>query len=445
MRRYLYFVTFVAALGGLMFGFETAVINGTIFYVAKYFNLTAGMKGFVVSTALIGCVIGVILIGKPADKYGRRYMLRIMAFLFFMSMIGTGLATQLWVFISARFIGGLAIGGSSVIVPMYISEVAPPDIRGRLVATNQFSVVLGILVAFFSNYIINIFGEGNWRMMFLAGTIPSGVLFILLFFIVRSPRWLIKVGKIKEAHSAIKRLDRGANIEEMIDSIKGSLNEELIGHNISLFRKPYLRIVLIGMGIGMFNQLAGINIINYYSTDIFRTAGFSGASAMYQSVLIGATNLFFTVVGMALIDRVGRKFLLYIGAIGMPITLGMFSWAYITGHTSGYLLLVYLLCYIACFAVSQGTVICVMLSEIFPTQVRARGVAMGYFSHWFFNIFNALLFPVAAAAFGVGYVFLFFFACTLLSIFFYKYAIIETKGKTLEEIERMVLVNRNKI
>jgi MFS family permease len=212
-----------------------------------------------------------------------------------------------------------------------------------------------------------------------------------------------------------------------------------------LFRKPYLRLVLIGMGIGMFNQLAGINVINYYSTDIFRAAGFSGESAMYQSVLIGATNLIFTIVGMSLIDKIGRKFLLYLGAIGMPVTLGLFSLAYITGHTNGYLLMVYLLGFIAFFAVSQGTVICVMLSEMFPTIVRARGLAMGYLAHWFFNIINALLFPVAAAAFGVGYVFLFFFACTLLSIFFYKNFLIETKGKSLEEIEKLVLGHKEVI
>jgi sugar porter (SP) family MFS transporter len=442
MKRYLYFVTFVAALGGLLFGFETGVINGTIYYVAKYFSLSAGMKGFVVSAALVGCIVGALGIGVPGDKYGRRNMLKVIAVFFFLSMIGTGLAPNISVFVIARFIGGLAVGGASVIVPMYISEVSPANLRGRLVATNQFSIVLGILVAFFSNYIINNFGEGNWRLMFLAGTIPSGIFFFLLFFIVRSPRWLVKVGKIEEARSAIKRVNPGVDIEEMIKSIKESLEEESLGRNISLLRKPYFRLVMIGIGIGMFNQLSGINIINYYSSDIFRTAGFSAESSMYQSVLIGFTNLFFTIIGMSLIDKFGRKFLLYIGAVGMPITLGLFSLAYITGHTEGYLLLVYLLCFIAFFAVSQGTVIWVMLSEMFPTMVRARGSALGSFSHWFFNFFNALLFPLAAANFGVGYVFLFFFACTLLSIFFYKFALIETKGKTLEEIEKLVLSHK---
>ncbi len=439
MKRYLYFVTFVAALGGLLFGFETGVINGTIYYVANYFNLSAAMKGFVVSAALIGCIAGALGIGVPGDRYGRRTILKVVAVFFLLSMIGTGLAPNIWIFVFSRFVGGIAVGGASVIVPMYISEVSPPDMRGRLVAWNQFSIVLGILVAFFSNYIINIFGEGNWRLMFLAGTIPSGIFFFLLFFIVRSPRWLVKVGRFEEALSAIKRVNPDADAREMILSIKESLEEESRGHNISLLRKPYFRLVIIGIGIGMFNQLSGINIVNYYSSDIFRSAGFSGESSMYQSVLIGITNLAFTILGMSLIDKFGRKFLLYIGAIGMPVTLGLFSLAYITGHTNGYLLLVYLLCFIAFFAVSQGTVIWVMLSEMFPTMVRARGSAMGSFSHWFFNFFNALLFPLASARFGVGYVFLFFFACTLLSIFFYKFALIETKGKSLEEIEKLVL------
>jgi len=264
MKKYLYFVTFVAALGGLLFGFETGVINGTIFYVAKYFSLSAGMKGFVVSAALIGCIVGALGVGVPGDKYGRRNMLKVIAVFFFLSMIGTGLAPNISLFVIARFIGGLAVGGASVIVPMYISEVSPAYLRGRLVATNQFSIVLGILVAFFSNYIINSFGEGNWRLMFLAGTIPSGIFFFLLFFIVRSPRWLVKVGKIEEARSAIKRVDPGEDAEEMIKTIKESLDEELLGRNISLLRKPYFKLVLFGIGIGMFNQLSGINIINYY-------------------------------------------------------------------------------------------------------------------------------------------------------------------------------------
>jgi len=441
MKRYLYFITFVAALGSLLFGFETGVINGTIYYVAQYFDLTPAMKGFVVSVALIGCIIGALFVGKPADKYGRRYMLKYMALFFLISMLATGLATNLWMFIAGRLIGGIAVGGASVVTPMYISEVSPPKIRGRLVATSQFAIVLGILVSYSSNYIIDSMGVGDnhWRWMFLFGVIPSLVFYFLLFFIQRSPRWLVKMGNIDEARKAIKRINHKINVEEMIGEIKDSLNVEVLAHDFSLLRKPYLKLILIGIGVGMFNQLSGINIVNYYSTDIFREAGFSGESAFSQTVLIGLTNLIFTILGMSLIDKLGRKFLLYTGAIGMPVFLGLFSWAYISGNTQGYILLISLLGFIAFFALSQGTVIWVILSEMFPNNIRARGAAIGSFSHWFFNTLNTLLFPIVVVSIGTGYTFLFFFGATLLSLFFYRFALVETKGRSLEEMDKVML------
>ena len=439
--QYLYFVTFVAALGSLLFGFETGVINGTIFYVAQYFGLSPAMKGFVVSVALIGCVIGALFIGKPADKYGRRFILRYMALFFLISMLLTGLAANLTIFIIGRFIGGLAVGGASVVTPMYISEVAPPKLRGRLVATAQFAIVLGILMSFFSNFIIDSLGggENKWRWMFLFGVIPSVVFFILLFFIRRSPRWLVKTGRIDEAREALLRVNHQADPDELIREIQDSINNEVLSNFSVLFHRPYLKLVLIGIGVGMFNQLSGINIVNYYSTDIFREAGFSGESAFYQTVLLGITNLVFTIVGMSLIDKFGRKFLLYAGGFGMPVFLGLFSWAYLSGNTNGYILLICMLGFIAFFAASQGTVIWVILSEMFPTNIRARGSAIGSFSHWFFNALNSWVFPVVVASIGTGYAFLFFCIATILSLIFYKFALVETKGKSLEEIERLVL------
>jgi sugar porter (SP) family MFS transporter len=445
MKRYLYFVTFVASLGSLLFGFETGVINGTIFYVAQYFNLTPAMKGFVVSVALIGCVIGALFIGKPADLFGRRYILRFMAVFFLISMLLTGLAVNLWMFIIGRFIGGLAVGGASVVTPMYISEVAPPKLRGRLVATAQFAIVLGILVSFFSNFLIDSLGAGEnkWRWMFLFGVIPAVVFLILLFFIQRSPRWLVKTGRIDEAREALVRVNNQSDPEALIKEIKDSLDSEVLSHYSVLFHKPYFKLVLMGIGVGMFNQLSGINIVNYYSTDIFREAGFSGESAFTQTVLIGLVNLIFTIVGMALIDKMGRKFLLYTGGFGMPVFLGLFSWAYITGNTDGYILLISLLGFIAFFALSQGTVIWVMLSEMFPNNIRARGSAIGSFSHWFFNALISWIFPVAVASVGAGYAFLFFFISTILSLIFYRYALVETKGKSLEELEKIMLKKKS--
>ncbi|MGV8138801.1 MAG: sugar porter family MFS transporter [Mangrovibacterium sp.] len=439
--RYLYFVTFVAALGSLLFGFETGVINGTIFYVAQYFGLSPAMKGFVVSVALIGCVIGALCIGKPADKYGRRFILKYMALFFLVSMLLTGLAVNLTMFIIGRFIGGLAVGGASVVTPMYISEVAPPKLRGRLVATAQFSIVFGILMSFFSNFIIDSLGgtESKWRWMFLFGVIPSVLFFVLLFFIRRSPRWLVKTGRIDEAREALLRVNHQSDPDELIKEIRDSIDQDVVSNFSVLFHKPYLKLVLIGIGVGMFNQLSGINIVNYYSTDIFREAGFSGESAFYQTVLIGITNLVFTIVGMSLIDKFGRKFLLYAGGIGMPVFLGLFSWAYLSGNTNGYILLISMLGFIAFFAASQGTVIWVILSEMFPTNIRARGSAIGSFSHWFFNALNSWVFPVIVASIGTGYAFLFFCIATIVSLVFYKFALIETRGKSLEEIERLVL------
>ena len=422
-----------------MFGFETAVINGAIYYVAEYFHLNEFMKGFVVSTALAGCVVGALFIGKPGDLYGRRYMLKIMAALFLLSMLGTGLATNIWFFIAARFIGGIAVGAASVLTPMYISEVSPPKIRGRLVATSQLAIVTGILVAFFSDYMIDSILHGSWRWMFLAGIIPSALLWVLLFFISRSPRWLVKIGKEDEALEVIKRVNPAEDAGMLMKSIKESLKVEAAGKKIAIFRKPYLRLVIIGIAVGMFNQFAGINVIMYYSTDILREAGFSAESALLQSVLIGVTNLLFTILAMSIIDRFGRKFLLYVGSVGMSAFLGLFSWAFISGNKSGFILLGLLIGYIAFFAFSQGAVIWVILSEMFPNSIRSRGTAFGSFSHWFFNFGIALLFPVFSAKFGVGMVFVFFSVATFLSILFYRYALVETKGKSLEEIEKIML------
>ena len=422
-----------------MFGFETAVINGAIHYVSEEFQLDAFMKGFVVSAALAGCVAGALAISRPGDKYGRRNMLRIMALLFLLSMLAAGLATNIWIFILARFLGGLAVGGASVLTPMYISEIAPPHMRGRLVATNQLAVVTGILLAFFSDYFIDSVIQGSWRWMFLAGIFPSAVFGILLFFIPRSPRWLMKTNKEDEARQVIAKVNPGANVDQLIQSIRESLHEEARNTHVSVFKKPYFRLIMIGIAVGMFNQLAGINVIMYYSTDIFREAGFSAESALFQSVLIGFTNLVFTIIAMTLIDRFGRKFLLYTGAVGIAVFLGFFSWAFITGNTSGFKLVGLLIGYIAFFAFSQGAVIWVILSEMYPTVIRARGTAAGSFSHWIFNFAIALLFPVVSAKTGVGFVFVFFTVSTLLSIVFYRFALIETNGKSLEEIEKMIL------
>ena len=438
-KSYIYLTSFIAALGGLLFGFDTAVISGTIPFITRYFNLSDAMLGWAVSSALVGCLVGSITAGKPGDLYGRKLILKILAVMFLISALGTGLATSFSVFVAARFIGGLAIGGASVISPVYISEIAPARLRGRLVATSQLAIVSGILIAFFTNYLLMETGLQNWRYMFLAGGIPAVIFFILLFFVSQSPRWLVMAGRIDEARSVISKVTPPGEVETIMNDITLSLKKESPGEIISILKKPYFRLVLIGVAVGMFNQFTGINTILYYAPTIFQSAGFSSNSAFFQTVMVGLTNLVFTIIAMTVIDKLGRKFLLMMGAVGMSVFLGLFSYAFLTRSFEGYGLLIYVMGFIAFFAASQGAVIWVILSEMFPNNVRARGTSIGTFSHWVFNALISFLFPVVSKQIGVGPIFLFYTAATIFSFFFFWKYLVETKGKSLEEIGKEVL------
>ncbi|TSA31765.1 MAG: MFS transporter [Porphyromonadaceae bacterium] len=438
MKQPLYLYTFVAALGGLLFGFDTAVINGAIPFFTQHFGLTDAMKGWAVSSALIGCVIGALAVGRPGDYFGRRFVLRVLALLFLVSAIGSGLAWNFHSFIGFRVIGGLAIGGASVLSPLYISEIAPAANRGRLAITFQLAIVVGILVAFFSDYLLLNTGNNNWRWMFVSGALPALVFFILLFRVSQSPRWLVMKGYIHQARQVLDEVNPGTDTEQLLTEIRDSVNTEVLGKAVYLFKKPYLRLVMIGIAVGMFNQFTGINIVMYYTTDIFRTAGFTTDSAILQTVIIGFTNLIFTLIAMRLIDKIGRRKMLLIGSVGMTIFLTLFAFAYITGALGSWLLVVMLIGFVAFFSSSQGAVIWVLLSEMFPNNIRARGASIGSFSHWFFNAITVFLFPTIAASFtngkGIGYIFLFYAAATLISFFFFRKFLFETKGKRLEEM-----------
>ena len=439
MKRILYLYSFVAALGGFLFGFDMSVIAGTIPFITEYFQLSDTLLGYAVSSALVGCVFGALFIGKPGDIYGRRTMLKAMGVLFLISAIGTGTANNLTVFIIFRFIGGLAVGGTSVLSPMYISEISPAKIRGRLVSITQLAIVTGALTAFFSNYLLVGLGDNNWRWMFLAEGIPALSFFILLFFVSNSPRWLVKMDRIDEARSVIQSINHDSDVEKIINNIIQSINKEIFEKSVVLFKKPYLRLVLIGIAVGMFNQFTGINIVFYYTPSIFKSAGFGNESALIQTVMVGATNLIFTLIGMSLIDKLGRKFLLILGSVGMPIFLGLFAVTFLTQNFDGYFALIYLLGFVAFFATSQGVVIWVILAEMFPNNIRARASAIGSFSHWFFNALTAFLFPIVSGAFGIGYIFAFYTIATIISLFFFIKFLVETKGKSLEELEKIVL------
>ena len=438
MKQRLYLYTFVAALGGLLFGFDTAVINGAIPFFTEHFGLTGTMKGWAVSSALIGCVVGALAVGKPGDYFGRRLVLRALALMFLLSAVGSGLAWDFASFLVFRVIGGLAIGGASVLSPLYIAEIAPAAYRGRLTVTFQLAIVVGILVAFFSDYLLLNTGENNWRWMFIAGALPAIVFFILLFRVSQSPRWLVMKGRPEEAREVLTEVNPGTDIDKMIGEIRESVNTEVLGKSVYLFKKPYLRLVLIGIAVGMFNQFTGINIVMYYTTDIFRAANFSTDSAILQTVIIGFTNLIFTLVAMRIIDRIGRKKMLLIGSLGMTVFLLMFALSFITKGFGSFMPVIMLVGFVGFFSSSQGAVIWVLLSEMFPNNIRARGASIGSFSHWFFNAVMAFLFPFVAGLFpdtsGIGYIFLFYAAATLFSFFFFRRVLVETKGKTLEQM-----------
>ncbi len=440
MKKKLILYTLVAALGGLLFGFDTAVINGAIPFFSDYFGLTDAMKGWAVSSALIGCIAGALVIGWPGDKYGRRATLKVLALLFLISAIGSGMAHSLTEFVIYRLIGGIAVGGASVLSPMYISEIAPAKYRGRLTITFQLAIVVGILTAFFSDYLLINTGVNNWRWMFISEALPSLAFLILLFTVSKSPRWLIKNGEIEKARLVIQQINASADVEKTLTEIQESISIDGKAHRRKLYKDPYLRLVMIGMVVGMFNQFTGINIIMYYATDIFRMAGFSTDSSIGQTVIIGLSNLIFTLIAMRVIDHFGRKKMLLVGSIGMPVFLLIFAWSFFTGNIGGFSLVFLLVGFTAFFAFSQGAVIWVILSEMFPNIIRARATAIASFSLWFFNGVTTFLFPIVVGSLGgttgIGYVFLFYALMTLTSFFVFKKFLFETKGKSLEELEK---------
>jgi sugar porter (SP) family MFS transporter len=442
MPRNLFLYTIVAALGGFLFGFDTAVINGALPFFRDHFQLDKVMEGWAMSSAIFGCIVGAIGIGRPGDRYGRRYMLKIMAFLFLVSAIGKGLANNIAGFIFFRIIGGLAIGGASVLSPIYITEIAPAKYRGRFTLLFQLSLVIGILAAFATDLALINTGINNWRWMFISEAIPALLFFVLLFFVGRSPRWLVKKGFYEEALQVITQTNPGSNHKIILEEIKQSINSEVVNHMKYLFKKPYLRLVIIGLLVGMFNQFTGIAVVMIYSSDIFRAAGFGTESAIIQTVIVGATNLAFTILAMAFIDRIGRKFMLLLGSVGMTVFLAIFSFIFLAG-IGGFMPLVFMISFVACFAFSQGAVVWVLFSEMFPNNIRSRGAAIGSFSHWIFYALLLFLFPVIQKSFtdnsGIGYIFAVFAVFTFISFFFFKKYIVETKGKSLEELEKDTL------
>jgi len=427
--------TGVAALGGLLFGFDTAVISGTTAALTQTYQLSPAMLGVTVSSALWGTILGAISAGYPGERIGRRNGLRIMAVLYLVSAVGCALAWNWYALLAFRIIGGLGIGGSSVLGPMYIAEIAPAGLRGRLVGFFQFNIVSGILLAYFSNYAIGLqrFGASEWRWELGVPAVPAALFLLLLFRIPRSPRWLVKKGLVAEARAVLAETGE-VNAEHELQAIVESIAVEQKEAAETLFSRKYRFPIFLAVTIGMFNQLSGINAILYYLNDIFAHAGFSKMSGSLQAVAVGATNLIFTVIAMSVIDKLGRKTLLLTGAVGMAICLGGVAATFMTSQHQE--LLVWLLIgYIACFAFSQGAVIWVYLAEVFPNNVRAKGQSLGSFSHWFMNALISGTFPLMAASSG-GYPFVFFSSMMVLQFFIVLFFYPETKALTLEEMQK---------
>lgn len=435
LNRYVLLGAAVGALGGLLFGFDTAVIAGAVTALTNVYHLSPRGVGITVSIALWGTVLGALYSGSLGQRFGGRNMLRLMAVLYLVSSLGCAFAWNWPVFLVARFLGGLGIGGCSVLGPVYIAELAPAHLRGRLVGSFQVNIVVGILLAYLSNFLIARMGLGamEWRWELGIPALPALIFFLLLYLVPQSARWLVSRGRLDEARDVFARLG-SASPQQELDLALASAHAD-VGHSEERLWQPrYRKPIYLAIAIGLFNQLAGINAILYYLNDIFAAAGFSRYSGNLQAVAVGAMNLFATLAAMTVIDRFGRRRLLLIGSVGMAVCLAGVAGIFYTNQHKGALLWL-LVAYIAFFASSQGAVIWVYISEVFPTAVRSKGQSVGSGAHWVMNAILSGLFPVIAKASGAAPFAL--FAGMMVLQFFVVYSTFpETKGRSLEQLQQ---------
>ena len=424
-----------AALGGLLFGFDTGVISGAIHFIKIEFNLNAYQEGFAVSNLMVACVIGALLAGPIADWTGRKKVLILCAVLFTVSAILSALPRSFTELVIARFIGGMGVGMASVVSPMYIAEISPAKIRGRLVALNQLAIVVGILLSYLSNWLLVDTGINNWRYMLVAEILPAITFLVGLFFIPESPRWLTKEGLEKEALDVLNVVAGAENSDHELQEVKKSLAEKRTSLK-ELLHPSLRRVLIVGILFSLFAHITGIDTIIYYGPIIFLESGFKTDSALLASVMIGITNLIFTFVGMAMVDKAGRKFLLLVGLAGMGISMTLVGLCMQSDMISAKWTLLWIMTYIASFAMSIGVVIWVYLSEIYPTRVRGQALSVATMVLWLGNVILTQLFPVMMERFGGGTFYIFSFICLLAFIFTWT-MVKETKGVSLEEIEEM--------
>jgi MFS transporter, SP family, arabinose:H+ symporter len=440
-KWYVYKATLVAAVGGLLFGYDTAVVAGAIGFIQKKYDLSAAMVGWVASCALIGCIVGAMFAGKLSDQVGRKKVLILSAILFAVSSAGIAIPMSLNWFIFFRLIGGLGIGVASMLAPMYISEIAPAKIRGQLVSLNQLGIVTGILLIYFVNATIagwydeawNI--STGWRWMFGSGVFPSVIFLILLFFVPESPRWLAQKQRWSEAELILSKVNGSQKARAELEEIKLALNAEK--SSFSDILKPGIRKALwIGVILCIFSQVTGINAIMYYAPEIFKATGDASGSALMQTVLVGIINLLFTFVAIKFVDKWGRRTLLLIGAGGMAVCLAIVGAAFYFGFAQGYLVLIAILAYIAFFAISLGPLAFVVISEIFSNRNRGTAMSVCIFFLWIAVYVVSQTFPMLLDSIGSAFTFWIYMIMAITAFVFILKMIPETKGKTLEEIER---------
>lgn len=438
-NAFLILVTFAAALGGLLFGFDTAVISGAVPFIKTYFDLDDIALGWAVSSLLAGCIVGVIASGKPADVLGRRKTLLVASLLFLISAIGSALSNHLYVFVVFRFIGGIAVGTASMLSPMYISEISPATKRGSLVSLNQLAIVIGILVAFFSNYILVSVGDNNWRWMLAVMGVPALFFFVTLLFIPESPRWLVQKGKKTEAYSILERINGTEPATVEMKAVEQSIAKEESGSYKEVFSQRMSPLIRMGIVVAVFSQVTGINSIMYYAPMIFAKTGIGIGDSLMQTVAVGGVNVIFTFVAIKYIDKFGRKPLLIAGCTGMAISLFVLAVAFYLHEFGGFLILAFILIYIASFAASLGPVTWVFIAEIYPNRLRSEAMSVAVVFLWAAVFLVSLTFPYMLNALGGGTAFLVFGSMCVVYLVFLITKIPETKGKSLEELERILI------
>ena len=432
----------VVALGGFLFGFDTAVISGAEKSIQAYWDLSVFQHGLTISIALIGTVIGSILGSRPSDRFGRKNTLYFVAAAYLLSSIGTAFATNWYVFLVFRLLGGLGVGTSSVTAPIYISEVSPAERRGNLVGLFQFNVVLGILISYLSNYLIGQGGEASWRWMLGVQAFPSLLFIILIRFIPESPRWLVlKKGDIEKALGILRIINPLHYDRELADIRNSEHDNHGNKHNNALFSAEYKKPVFLAILFAFFNQVSGINAIIYYAPRVFEMAGLGAHSSLLSTVGIGMVNFIFTLLAINIIDKVGRRLLMLIGSVGLIGSLFLVAFTFYSGQFNGFAIPIYVMVFIAFFAFSQGAVIWVFISEIFPNQVRAQGQTLGSSTHWIMAAIIAFSFPFFAEKLGGAVTFSFFGTMMILQLIFVWRFMPETKGKSLEQIETNIVLH----